>query len=217
MSNWYNQVNHKTAPILEAIKQQPFIKQLMDGTLPQSVFEFYINQDALYLAEYKKNLATIGVKCSDSNETQFFLDAATGIIAVENALHHVFMKSVTFNNVPSPTCELYTSYLTRIINNQTLEEGLAAILPCFTIYKAIGDYILEHQTNKQNNPYQDWINTYGGAAFEASVNQAIAIVNKYAESANKDVLHKMEVTFTKASKLEWLFWDSAYNKEQWKI
>jgi thiaminase/transcriptional activator TenA len=25
------------------------------------------------------------------------------------------------------------------------------------------------------------------------------------------------VAFAKASKLEWMFWDSAYNKEEWKI
>jgi len=27
----------------------------------------------------------------------------------------------------------------------------------------------------------------------------------------------MELAFEKSSKLEWMFWDSAYNKEEWKI
>jgi len=217
MPNWYNKVRQDTNYILEAIQKHPFITQLMDGTLPDDVFRFYINQDALYLAEYKKNLAAVGIKCNKSNETQYFLDAATGIIAVENALHQVFLKNEILDKEPSPTCELYTSYLAKIINNHSLEEGLAAILPCFTIYKEIGDYILKHQNNKDNNPYQDWINTYGGTTFEESVNKATAIVNKYANNASETILQNMEQAFIKASKLEWLFWDSAYNKEQWKI
>ena len=57
MSDWYSQVNNNNSFILEAIKKQPFIIQLMDGSLSDDVFKFYINQDALYLAEYKKILS----------------------------------------------------------------------------------------------------------------------------------------------------------------
>lgn len=217
MHNWFKKTRKQTDNILDEIKKHPFIIDLMNGSLSKDIFEFYIQQDALYLSEYKKILAYVGIKCTNVNDTQFFLDAATGIINVENALHQIFLKEKTLSKEPSPTCELYTSYLHRIVNNHSLEEGLAAILPCFTIYKEIGDYILENQSNKENNPYQDWINTYGGEEFEASVNKAITITNKFAENASPEVLLKMEVTFEKASKLEWMFWNSAYKKEQWKI
>tara|TARA_B100000424_G_C22672772_1_gene369118 strand:+ start:44 stop:358 length:315 start_codon:yes stop_codon:yes gene_type:complete len=104
-----------------------------------------------------------------------------------------------------------------MVANHSLEEALAAVLPCFTIYKEIGDYIQENQTNKADNPYQDWIDTYGGEEFATSVNNAVAITNRYAENAPEEVLQKMKTAFIKASKLEWMFWDSAYNKETWKI
>ncbi|WP_282050859.1 thiaminase II [Maribacter aquivivus] len=217
MQDWYQLAREKTEYILEAIKEQPFITELMNGTLPSDVFQFYINQDAMYLAEYKKVLATVGIKCGHVDDTQFFLDSATGIINVENALHQIFLKDNQLAHEPSPTCELYTSYLSRIVTNLSLEEALAAVLPCFTIYKEIGDYIQANQTNKDDNTYQSWIDTYGGEAFAASVSQAIAITNTYAANASVDVLQKMEVAFVKASKLEWMFWDSAYNKEAWKI
>lgn len=217
MSSWYNTINNKTAYILEQIKAHPFIKELMDGTLKKDIFHFYINQDALYLSEYKKVLALTGVKCTKEEDTQFFLDAATGIIHVENALHNSFINPDLFNSEPSPTCELYTSYLSRIVHNGSLAESLAAVLPCFTIYKHIGDYILAHQTNKTDNPYQNWINTYGGEDFAKSVQKAIDITNRHAQQANEETQLKMEAAFVKASKLEWMFWDSAYKKESWKI
>jgi len=217
MSNWFNAVREKTNCILVEIKAHRFITELMDGTLSKDVFQFYINQDSLYLSEYKKTLALLAVKCVDANDAQFFLNAATGIINVEDELHEIFLNNEQSINLPSPSCELYRSYLARIVNNHTLEEGLAAVLPCFTIYKEIGDYILAHQTNKGSNPYQDWINTYGGAGFEKSVTTAMEITNKYACKASGEVLKNMELAFEKSSKLEWMFWDSAYNKEGWKI
>ncbi|NQX86392.1 MAG: thiaminase II [Flavobacteriaceae bacterium] len=217
MPNWYKKINNQTDYILQKIKEHPFIIELMDGTLEKDIFHFYINQDALYLSEYKKVLSITGVRCSDEADTHFFLDAATGIIHVENALHNLFIKQDIFNAKPSPTCELYISYLSRIVNTHSVEESLAAILPCFTIYKQVGDYILEHQTNKTDNPYQNWINTYGGEDFAKSVQRAIEITNKHAQTASSGILTKMEMAFEKASKLEWMFWDSAYNKESWKL
>lgn len=217
MSDWYQNIHTKTNFILNAIKEHSFIKQLMDGTLSKDVFNFYIHQDAMYLSEYKKILALVATKCINSHETQFFLDSATGIIHVENALHQTFLKNQVLQLEMSPTCELYTSYLHKIVGNNSLEEGLAAVLPCFTIYKEIGDYILANQTNKDKNPYQDWISTYGGEEFGNAVKKAIEITNDYASNASKSALTKMDSAFIKASKLEWMFWDSAYNKEQWKL
>jgi len=217
MSNWFNTVTKKTDSVLEKIKEHPFILELMDGTLPKEVFQFYINQDSLYLFEFKKTLAQLSIKCSEVNDIQFFLDSATGIVNAENELHQVFLNKEYFNNEPSPSCELYTGYMSRIVNNQSLEEGLAVVLPCFTIYKEIGDYVLANQTNKDNNPYQNWINTYVGEDFANAVLNAIEIANRYAEKAPEEVVSKMDLAFVKASKLEWMFWDSAYNKEAWKI
>jgi len=217
MSDWFSITRQKHIHVLEAIKKQPFITQLIDGSLPQDVFKFYIHQDSIYLAEYKKTLAILATRCRDSEDIQFFLDAATGIINVEDALHQIFLKDYDCSQEPSPTCELYTSYLAKSVCNGSLEEGLAAVLPCFSIYQEVGDYILEQQQHVDNNPFQDWINTYGGDEFANSVRQAIAITNKYAQQASAEVLQKMDEAFLKASKLEWMFWDSAFNKEQWKI
>jgi thiaminase/transcriptional activator TenA len=217
MADWYTTVREKTDFILEGIKDHPFITDLINGSLSKDVFEFYINQDSLYLLEYRRVLALLSVKCSDTKDALFFLNSATGIINVENELHLTFMEENQFDKEASPSCELYTSYLARIANHHSIEEGLAAVLPCFTIYKEIGDYILKHQSNEKNNPYQDWINTYGGEDFEKSVNQAVEITNRHAKKASKETLEKMELAFTKSSKLEWMFWNSAYKKEQWKI
>lgn len=217
MENWYNRTREKTEDIFQSIIKHGFVTDLMEGKLDKDIFGFYVNQDSLYLSEYKKSLVTVGTKCHDSSHTQFFYASATGIIDVEDALHKLFLKEEYLNPEPSPACELYNSYLGRIVNNTSVEVGIAALLPCFTIYKEVGDYIVAHQSNKENNPYQRWIDTYASDEFAQAVQQAIGITNEYAKTASAENLKKMEEVFIKTSKLEWMFWDSAYNMEQWKI
>ena len=217
MNNWYEQVRAKTEPIFQEIVKHDFVKDLMAGTLSKDVFGFYVNQDTLYLSEYTKVLSQVGVKCYEAEETQFYLESATGILEVEKALHQLFLKEEYLNPEPSPTCELYNSYMARVVNNYSVEVGLAAVLPCFSIYKEVGDYVLANQTNKDKNEYQAWIDTYAGEEFAVSVAKAIEITNKYAATASEENLKLMEEVFLKTSRLEWMFWDSAYRQEKWAL
>lgn len=217
MQNWYAQTRAKTEHIFRSIITHDFVSELMQANLDKDIFGFYVNQDSLYLSEYKKALVTVGSKCQNPTDTQFFYESATGIIQVEDALHKDFLEEKYVNPEPSPTCELYNSYLARIVNNESVEIGVAAVLPCFTIYKEVGDFILKNQKNKASNPYQAWIDTYASDEFALAVEQAISIVNTYAQTASPANLSKMEEVFIKTSKLEWMFWDSAYKQEAWKI
>ena len=217
MQDWYSEVRAKTEPIFQEIVKHDFVKDLMDGSLSEEVFGFYVNQDTLYLSEYTKVLSNVAVKCYEAKETQFYLESATGIIEVEKELHKLFLKKEYLNPEPSPTCELYNSYMARVVNNYGVEVGLAAVLPCFSIYKEVGDYVLANQSKKVDNAYQSWIDTYAGEEFAVSVAKAIEITNKYASSASDETLMLMEEVFIKTSKLEWMFWDSAYKQEKWAL
>ena len=217
MQNWYEKTRAKTEQIFQAIISHDFVTELTHATLDKDTFGFYVNQDSLYLSEYKKALVAVGSKCHHHEDTQFFYEAATGIIQVEDALHKEFLEEKYKSPEPSPTCELYNSYLARIVHNESVEIGAAAVLPCFTIYKEVGDFILKTQTNKGENPYQAWIDTYASEEFAEAVEQAINIVDTYALTASPANLSKMEEVFIKTSKLEWMFWDSAHKQEKWKI
>ena len=217
MQNWYEQTRAKTEDIFQAIISHDFVTELTQATLDKDTFGFYVNQDSLYLSEYKKSLVAVGSKCHRPEDTQFFYESATGIIQVEDALHKEFLEEKYKHHEPSPTCELYNSYLARIVHKESVEIGVAAVLPCFTIYKEVGDFILNTQENKGSNPYQAWIDTYASDEFAEAVRQAISIADTYALTASPESVSKMEEGFVKTSQLEWMFWDSAYKQEKWKI
>tara|TARA_R110002050_G_scaffold16719_2_gene50599 strand:- start:67913 stop:68566 length:654 start_codon:yes stop_codon:yes gene_type:complete len=215
---WSEQAWNNMIPTFDKIIAHPFILELSNGSLPHEKFEFYIQQDAYYLADFGKILAGISTKLEDPEHVHSFLSFASNTIIVEQILHRTYLEKLNLNQKReiSPSCLLYTSFLSKILNLNSIEEIIAAVLPCFWIYKEVGDSILSRQS-QDHNPYQNWINTYAGEEFGIAVQKAIEIGDYYAAKATDEMRHNMTNSFLLASKMEWLFWDSAYNLEQWKI
>lgn len=215
---WSDRAWEAIGDIYQKTLDLPFIQELISGKLNKEKFNFYIQQDALYLADYGKVLTGIASRLSKPEHIQPFIAFAGETMVVEKELHKSFLKEINDQQVveASPACLLYTSYLLKQLATAPVEVIVAAVLPCFWIYKEVGDYILEKQA-KENNPYQAWIDTYGGDEYAASVKTAIDICNDLAEQSTPGQQEKMIEAFVICSKLEWMFWDSAYNLEKWKI
>ena len=61
------------------------------------------------------------------------------------------------------------------------------------------------------------IETYAGEEFAESLQLAIDITDHYAEKAGAEEQERMLDIFEKASQLEWVFWQSAYELEEWPV
>jgi thiaminase/transcriptional activator TenA len=200
--------------VYDEILKLPFILELEKGSLSNERFNFYIRQDAIYLKEFGRALAVIASKAEDKKHADAFLEFARTAVAVEQELHNSFLADAAAN--PSPSCLLYTSYMLKQAALEPPQIGVAAVLPCFWVYREVGDHILA-RGNRENNPYQRWINTYGGEEYAAQVDIAISIFNELAENSAENLKNKMLETYMMSTKMEWLFWDSAYNMEKWSI
>lgn len=215
---WSEKAWKSIEPIYKKIQELPFIQELMDGTLSNDKFIFYIQQDAIYLADYGKVLTAIASKLTKSDHIEAFIHFAGESVAVEKILHESFVNELhkEGKTEASPSCLLYTSFLMKQVANAPIEVVLAAVLPCFWIYKEVGDYILANQTEGEN-PYQSWIDTYGGDDFAISVEKAISICDEVADACTSAQQQAMTEAFVMCSKMEWMFWDSAYKQQQWQI
>ncbi len=204
-------------PIFEKIQLHPFNQELKEGTLPLEKFKFYIYQDSLYLADFARALAVAGTKAGNSHELLDFLQFAQNAILVERALHLGYFKEyvIDYQSGKAPGCFAYTNYLMATSAFESYEVTVAALLPCFWIYKQIGDYIYANQASP--NPYQNWINAYAGEDFAHSVQKALDICDRLAENASEATRAKMIEAYLTASKLEYVFWDSAYRLEAWGV
>lgn len=216
MKKWSQEAWDAALPTYNRILELPFIKELADGTLPRDKFLFYIRQDSLYIAEYFRVLANIASRLDRNDHAAAFIAFAADGVAVEKALHEVYMQGESLDDIRMSTaCNLYTSWL-KSHAFAPVEVAAAAILPCFWVYKEVGETIYRSQSG-DGNPYKAWIDCYGDPAFEASNNLAISICDDLAGNATPAVRRAMTEAFCEAANMEWLFWDSAYKLNLWSV
>lgn len=205
--------------LYQKILALPFNQELANGTLDSQAFCHYVIQDAHYLLAYGRALAVAAAKADEADDVIQFSEAAKIAIIVERSLHKDFMQAFAitkteFESTPlTLACHHYTSFLTATAWSESYPVVLAALLPCFWIYAEVGHDIVSKSV--ENNPYQAWVDTYSGEEFHTAVRNVIATVDKVAARCDQDTLAKMHAAYTMGAKLEWLFWDSAYQQRQW--
>lgn len=211
----------RNAVAYETIRSMPFNAELAAGTLKQDRFRHYIVQDAHYLIGFGRALSLAAAKAPDPDGIVQFSRAAQDAIVVERALHGGFFRDYAIGpetfaaTALTPACHHYVSYLLAAAYAEPFEVLCAALLPCFWIYKAVGDDIFARAA--ADNPYRAWIDTYAGEEFATAVAGMIAATDRAAEQASPVVRARMHEAFTQATRLEWLFWDSAYRDAAWPL
>lgn len=210
----------RNAALIAAIQAMPFNAALTAGTLPIARFRHYIVQDAHYLVTFAQALALAAAKADDPDRIVQFSSGAAEAIAVERALHTDYFRR--FGLAPadvaampvSPAAHHYICFLLASGFREPLAVHLAGMLPCFWIYREVGRAIFGRAA--PDNPYRAWIDTYAGEAFAAAVDAMIAATDAAAE-AHPSQVAAMHAAFTRASQLEWMFWDSADREASWPV
>jgi thiaminase (transcriptional activator TenA) len=207
-------------PIYASILNHPFNQELTAGTLPKEKFQFYIKQDALYLTDFAKALAVIAAKSDTADSIISFIKFSEGAITAERGLHEFYLDlyQTSLDVSYATTCFTYTNYMLATASLRSYEEGIAALLSCFWIYREVGNHIFAaaSRLNYDSNPYKKWIDMYSGAEYSAVVEHMISITNQVAAEASTKSQALMKTAFVYSSRLEWMFWESAYQLEKWK-
>ncbi|GAB2558623.1 thiaminase II [Spirosoma aerophilum] len=205
------------SPIYNSILEHGFVNELMAGSLPSPTFQYYIQQDALYLTDFSRALNQLAARATSPDDMLAFTQFAQNAILVERALHETYFSlyDIQPETAKMPACFAYTNYLLATTSLQSIAVGVAAVLPCFWIYRQVGKHIYERAI--QENPYRSWIDTYAGDAFDQSVNQMLALTDAYAETAGPLELAQMREAFRMSSRLEWYFWNDAYEQHRWLV
>lgn len=216
MKRWSDKAWEAALPVYRKILEHPFVGKLSAGTLSPERFRFYIRQDALYLDGYARRLAHIASRLARKEHTEAFLRFALDGVEVERALHEQFLGGEHPSpDEISPACLLYTS----LLGSQAMapvEVEAAAVLPCFVVYQRVGEHIHARQ-HGADNPYRRWIETYADPSFAEAAALATHICDELADAAGEETRQRMTELFVRCTRMEWLFWESAWRLETWNI
>jgi thiaminase/transcriptional activator TenA len=219
--SWTTALWQQIEPTYAAILRHPFLTGLTDGGLAEDRFAYYLAQDAHYLRDYARALAIVGAKAPTHAVTGLFAAHAAQTVEVELALHETLLPQLGLDPaelgaVPvSPTTTAYTSYLLAVAYGGTFAEGLAAVLPCYWIYQRVGTELA--RLGSPDPRYAQWIGTYGGAAFGATVAEVLALADRAGRELAAGEADRAAAHFATTSRYEWMFWDAAWRRETWPV
>lgn len=166
-----------TGDVMAQILDSGFIRALGDGTLSRKEFFFYLDQDAHYLRQYSRALASLSSSAPDALAQVAWAQSAAECIVVEAELHRTYLGgelAETGVSAPSPVTMAYTDFLLARVLSEDYVVGAAAVLPCYWLYAEIGLLLAEH--NHKAHPYREWLHTYSGEEFLVGAEKAIARV-----------------------------------------
>ena len=218
---WSDRLWHDIESVYAAILAHPFIGGLVDGTLDEAAFAHYVAQDVHYLRDYARALAVVGAKAPTLADTAMFSRHAAEVFDVELSLHNTLLPELGLDaaalaEVPvAPTTRAYTSYLLATVYGGSFVDGLAAILPCYWIYARVGEALAER--GSADLRYQQWIDSYGGEEFAATVAQVLELTDRIGLTLTPADEAAARAHFVTTSRYEWMFFDAAHRREDWPV
>jgi thiaminase/transcriptional activator TenA len=207
------------APVYSRTLEHPFLKGLSDGTLPRARFRFYLLQDAQYLGAYSQALNVLAAKAPREEWAITLATHAVDALRTERQLHESILRSygVTEKEMreaaAAPSTLAYTNHLLAAAYQRPFGEALAAMLPCYWIYREVGKELKKRGSSDAH--YRRWIEQYADPAYGKAVEQVLAMMNQEARNMPAASRARAVDLFLTSARYEYMFWDMAWREEQW--
>jgi hydroxymethylpyrimidine/phosphomethylpyrimidine kinase len=190
--------------VRDRIDALPFVAGLGDGSLRDHAFRGYLAQDALYLRDYARALATASALAPTVAEQAFWAAASEGSITAELQLHDSWLADGAHaGTTADDATSAYVNHLLARCAEGDYDVLIAALLPCFWLYQDIGVRLLP--LSHDAHPYRSWIETYADAGIADVTEAAVSFVMQAAARADDAGREAMRQAFVRSAEHELAF------------
>ena len=190
--------------LAEACLEHPFIIGLADGTLSESRYGLFAQQDHFYLDAYARSYAWGAIRANDWATRRQFGALLSGILS-EGTLHEQMAPTlgVSLEDVqPLPAAREYTDFLLATASTGTLGEHLAAMAPCAKLYGWLGTRLADQP---HEGRYDFWIDMYSSPGYLEKVDIVMGMLDEQGADSTSEA-----IKFRTAMELEYNFFNSAW-------
>lgn len=204
----------------QAFVDHEFVRRLGDGSLAEDCFRHYLAQDYLFLIHFSRAYALAVFKSEDLDDMRQAAATLDALLNSEMSLHLRTcagwgMSEADLVALPEADQNMaYTRFVLEKGVSGDLLDLLVALAPCVVGYGEIGARLLAaQQDHLVNNPYRDWIETYGGAEYREVAQAAITQLDRVARRRLDGTAERsarwssLARTFRAATRLEVGFWN----------
>lgn len=195
------------ADIAQACRAHPFVRGIASGELPRDRFVFYVEQDAWFLTAFARAYALALAKAPDAASMGELRALLEGVFE-ELELHRGYADrwGARLDPEPAAATRAYTDFLLRVAWSEPVGHVIAAMTPCMRLYAHLGA-ALGPDTDPAS-PYREWVETYGGAEFDALVDRLESLLDAHDDGDDAVARH-----YGTAMELELAFFDQAHAAE----
>ncbi|MCX7624084.1 MAG: hypothetical protein RMK01_05870 [Thermomicrobium sp.] len=204
---------HEARPLWQRMTEHPFLRDLATGQLPRERFDFWVQQDYLFVQAGIRFLALLIARAPDEELRRGLLDAA---VAFRHELT-IFEDYARTNGLslavdPTPVCLGYASYLLATAATGSLAEALAVL---WGAEKAYYDaWVTVRRSLGLAEPYARWIENWTSPQFAAWVDWVGRQLLRTTTALDYDAVR---AAFLATARYEYLFWDMVYTRARWPV
>jgi len=200
-------------PQFKQMLEHPFNTELAAGSLSVEKFKIYLQQDDLYIESYTKALYKLASKAPTLEAKTILTSFAEIGFLIEKELHDNFFRKfqITPTTEALPACQDYSNFLENVTFLSPYSIGLAALLPCFWMYREVGVHL--NNISIKDNPYQAWLDTYTGDEFLEQVRQMLQLIEGASRYSNYNMRDDMKTMYLQSCRMELGFWEACYGNK----
>lgn len=223
-TSFTEELRSKAEPVFEAIFDHPFVRGIAEGDLSHERLAHYVRQDFQYLTVFCQVYGLAISKSTDREDIAFFNEQIGFILDSENHPHLNLarvsgypMEKLERTDELAPTARNYTRHMLYAAHSGTLGELLSALYPCPLSYWEIGLKLKEEVKRDDSHPFRPWIEFYADPVVGEICGEFSRRIDALAKDTGEAEKARMEENFLASSRMEYMFWDMAYNLEEWPV
>lgn len=214
-------VRKKTVPYWEGSFTHPFLVELREGILPIEKFRYYLIQDCYYLTHFSNLYLQVANRTSNESLRKQMEENAQHLAEGELTVRAHFFKELSIDEDEikrieiAPTAYHYVSHMYRQLIEGNDWVVVASLLPCSWLYFDIGQTFRASESQSSIPVYQQWIETYGGPEAKETIEKECQMLNDVYRESSPEIQQQMITAFVISAKMEFSFWEMAYQLEEW--
>jgi thiaminase/transcriptional activator TenA len=223
-TSFTEELRRKADPVFEAIFGHPFVRGIAEGELSDERLAHYVRQDFQYLTVFCQVYGLAVSKSTRREDIAFFNEQIGFVLDSENHPHQNLarvsgypMEELERAGSLTPTARNYTRHMLYAAHSGTLGELLSALYPCPLTYWEIGLRLEEEVRPDDSHPFEEWIGFYADPVVGNTCREFAERVDRLAARAGEDERARMEENFLVSCRMEYMFWEMAYDLEGWPV
>lgn len=217
------ELRDKHADLWEKMVFHPFIEEMGDGTLSRERARRYFLQDYVFVNDLVAMIAHGTAKAPSIEAASHLYGFLSVILSPESADENdFFMRAFDIlgateedysSATASPVTQAFGDFLVRTGLGGTFEEVVAVCYVTEGTYLDWGTRFLNDGKSPENPIYREWIELHGPDYLGDFVSWCEGVVDNADDGGERRA--RIARVFHAALRYEFLFWEAAYNGDNW--